>query len=140
MKLYIKDNEGTSLIKHGWWIESSSLHRLNLLIKLQMMLFKLIKCYKRCSSNWILFLIHFSEEFITTTLSTKTLSMIPPWITTECCYSECRLCWVSFKKSVANSLLMMGSVMLTVIMPRAVMLSVTVLSARNCQTKTFIKS
>ncbi len=41
MKLYTKDNEGTSLIKHGSWIESSSLRKLNLLIKLQMMFLKL---------------------------------------------------------------------------------------------------
>ncbi len=46
MKLYLKDNEGTSLIKHGSWLESSSLHWLNLLIKLQMVFFKLIKLPK----------------------------------------------------------------------------------------------
>ncbi len=34
MKLYTTDNEGTGIIKCGLWIESPSLHKLNLLIEL----------------------------------------------------------------------------------------------------------
>jgi hypothetical protein len=41
MKLYAKDNEGTSLIKRGSLMENSSLHWLNLLIKLWMTFFEL---------------------------------------------------------------------------------------------------
>ncbi len=46
MELYTKDNEGTSLIKCGSWIESSSLRYLNLLIKLRVMFFELIQLQK----------------------------------------------------------------------------------------------
>ncbi len=38
--LYKKDNEGTRLINHGSYIESSSLHLLNLIFKLWVMTFK----------------------------------------------------------------------------------------------------
>ncbi len=44
-KLYTTDSEGTSLIKHGSWIESSSLHQFNLLNKLRLMCFELIKLW-----------------------------------------------------------------------------------------------
>jgi len=46
MKLYTTDNEGTSLIKPGSWIESSSLHLLNLQIKSWAMFFELIVLQK----------------------------------------------------------------------------------------------
>ncbi len=45
MKVYRKDNEGTSLIKSGAKIESSSLRLLSLLIQLQMMFFEWNSAY-----------------------------------------------------------------------------------------------
>jgi hypothetical protein len=52
MKLYTKDNEGTSLIKPGMWIESYSLHKLNLLIKLQRMFFEWKGINRKQSTRW----------------------------------------------------------------------------------------